>query len=385
MKNTMSYPEYKCSIVNLMASIQKHYDVPTNYETIECVDKELSKDYQHVLLMVFDGLGAKALTHHLDELSFFRQHMTMAIQSVYPSTTTAAMTSYYTGVSPAEHGWLGWSLYFRDYGAMIDLFTNCNSYTGKVMDTKRIAYRELPFKSVYEKIHEQKGEQVNIHTIKPETIYFPSGSNRHHPIRDLKHMKKVLMKVNQQTGFTFTAAYWPNPDMLMHEFGPYDINVKDNIQMLNDFVEDLSKDLTDTLIIISADHGLTNITKEYDLHKDIELNKMLIIPPSVEGRAASFFVKQNELAHFRQVFEDKYGDEFVLYSHKEVVENQLFGKGVYHQKLDDFIGDYVACATGHSILHYKTTGGKNPHHFKGHHAGLTEEEMKIPLIIIGCE
>ena len=62
---------------------------------------------------------------------------------------------------------------------------------------------------------------------------------------------------------------------------------------------------------------------------------------------------------------------------------KLFGKGRYHERFHDFVGDYIAVAKSNAIIHYKVTGGKEPHHFKGHHAGVTDEEMLIPLIIIG--
>lgn len=382
MSHQCQYPQYKKSIVNLMSSVLNYYEVDSSYPSIKVIDDELKKGYKHVALLIFDGLGTSAIKHHLDEHSILRKNMRTSIQSVYPPTTTAAMTSYYTGLSPAEHGWLGWSMYFKEYGAMVDLFTNCNSYTGLLMQTKRIAYRELPYKSVYEKIKDVNGNVIDIHTIKPEAIFFPSNGNRHHPVRDMKHFRKVMKRISNNEKRTFTSAYWPNPDMLMHEFGPYHDKVKENIIMINGFVDELVSGLSDTLLIISADHGLTDIEVEYDLSQDVELHEMLIIPPSIEGRATSFFVKKEKMQAFKDIFCRKYGHDFELYTHDEVISNELFGKGEYHQRFDDFVGDFMACAKGHGILYYKTVGGKEGHHFKGHHAGLTDEEMLIPLIMI---
>jgi len=65
-----------------------------------------------VVLMAFDGMGVDILEKHLPRESFLRENMIRYVTSVFPSTTTAAMTAYYSGLSPNEHGWLGWSLYF---------------------------------------------------------------------------------------------------------------------------------------------------------------------------------------------------------------------------------------------------------------------------------
>lgn len=385
MSDKLVMPRYERSIVNLMASIMEHYGVKSTYRTIKELDQELKKNYKNLLLMVFDGMGSRALDHHLEDDCFMMMHRKESIQSVFPPTTTAAMTSYYTGVSPAEHCWLGWSMHFRDYGAMVDVFTNRNSYTGKEMETKRIAYRELPYKSVYQKLHESMKDELEIHTLKPEEIYFPANGNRHHPIRDIDHMKKVINKVTANESRTFIAAYWPDPDLKMHMNGPYHQEVKDELDQINAFVEEVCENLTDTLVIISADHGQITIEKELDLELDEDIRKMLVLPPGIEGRCASFFVKSAQVDKFRKTFERKYGNDFRLYSHEEAKRIGLFGQGIIHDKFNDFIGDFIAVGIENTIIHFKTTGGKEPHHYKGHHAGMSDEEMMIPLIVIPCE
>ena len=49
--------------------------------------------------------------------------MKKELTSVYPCTTVAAMTSYRSGISPNEHGWLGWTLYFKETNRIVD--KNC--------------------------------------------------------------------------------------------------------------------------------------------------------------------------------------------------------------------------------------------------------------------
>lgn len=68
-------------------------------------------------------------------------------------------------------------------------------------------------------------------------------------------------------------------------------------------------------------------------------------------------------------------------SSEEVFASGLFGPGTLHRKIDDFVGDYLACATGQTILRYRSLFNRPRTPFKGHHAGLCVEEMMVPLII----
>ena len=44
----------------------------------------------------------------------FAKHEIDVITSVYPCTTTAALTTYYSAKSPLETGWIAWSQYFKE-------------------------------------------------------------------------------------------------------------------------------------------------------------------------------------------------------------------------------------------------------------------------------
>jgi len=61
----------------------------------------------------------------------------------------------------------------------------------------------------------------------------------------------------------------------------------------------------------------------------------------------------------------------------------MLGKGEPHRKISDFIGDYVAIAKSSSVFKMKYNQGiRKSFEFKAHHAGITSEEMYVPLIEI---
>ena len=100
-ENGVVFPDYKNSILNLISSILKYYNVDTKYNGINELDSGLEKKYKNVVLIILDGLGDKILSN-ISPNGFFIQNRKRKITSVFPSTTVAAMTTYYSGKPPIE-------------------------------------------------------------------------------------------------------------------------------------------------------------------------------------------------------------------------------------------------------------------------------------------
>ncbi len=101
------------------------------------------------------------------------------------------------------------------------------------------------------------------------------------------------------------------------------------------------------------------------------------MPPSFEPRALNLFVKDGCHERLERAFEDNFGNEFRLFTRKEALETGLFGKGEDHPLLPSLLGDNIAAAVG-DIAVYNTKRKRD--RYLGNHAGLTAEEMTIPLI-----
>jgi hypothetical protein len=102
----------------------------------------------------------------LPEDAFLRRRQAATLTSVYPSTTAAATTSLYTGLSPAEHGWLGWSCYFKEYARQVDLFLDRDSYTQEKLPASP-ARALMPFESVFSRIRRAAGGRVQTRAVFP--------------------------------------------------------------------------------------------------------------------------------------------------------------------------------------------------------------------------
>lgn len=412
------FPDYSNSIVNFSCSILKHFGVPVRHNTLPAADAVLAENYKHVAVLLLDGLGINILEKHLAPDAFLRSNLLTAYSSVFPPTTTASTTSMLSGLTPIEHGWLGWDVYFRQ----IDKTVTC--FFGTVADTKEpaapfsAAHKYLPYKEIHQQIIEANARVPGDGSVVPPgsvsaDLVFPFGPEPFPKIDDW--FAEIKRQATQNTR-TFTYAYWENPDHDLHYTGTDSPVVHKTVLDLNARIEKLCSELTDTVVFVTADHDHIDVENECYETDFPEFAKMFIRQPSIEPRGTSFFIKPEYMkpagsprkedcadspekadsasssgktdpapGHetvFAREFERLFGDDYVLFTRDEVYEKQIFGTGEPNAELTG-IGDYVAVAVGHRTLYpTKFMYGKN---FKSHHAGMTADEMIIPLICAVCQ
>jgi len=384
------YPDYKNCSVNLSNSILKHYGLETGHPTLKTVDKALEKNYKNVILLVFDGLGSNLLQQHLQDDSFLRSHKVENITSVFPSTTTAATTSLLTGMTPAEHGWLGWDLYFESTNHVVTtFFSTIKGSSGEQAANHHLAKTELPLTTLINRINESGnakgywispfGDDVLASAVENDSKEFVNLVN--YDIKNLNLLFEKIETICATDEQKFIYAYSIEPDNLMHHVGTKDERVTALINYLDQKTAELSEKLEDTLLIVTADHGHITAGEYFCLNKYPEIQKMLMRGTSIEPRCATFFIKAGMHADFERLFKQNFGEWFNLYTKQEVKDGQFFGPGKPHQKSDSFLGDYLAVAiSDKSILDYPPA---NP--MKGIHAGLLEDETVVPLIMVNKE
>ena len=71
--------------------------------------------FQFQTFIVMDRTGTGDVERLAND-SFLRTHLAMELQAVFPSTTTAALTSLATGLWPAAHGVPTWWAYLVEHG-----------------------------------------------------------------------------------------------------------------------------------------------------------------------------------------------------------------------------------------------------------------------------
>ena len=368
---SMVFPDYTHSILNLASSILKAYGCECRHPSLPVLDQALAEPHKNRIFLILDAMGDAFVKRQLAADGYFRSHQVDTLTSVYPCTTTAATTSMLSGLSPAEHGWLGWSPWFREYGRIIDVYLDRDSLSGQ--EIKPPAGELMPYEDLGRKIYAATRGSVGLHRIQPN--FAEDGVDTFDQV--IERMRDYAALPGPQ----LILAYWHQPDSRMHNEGPYSPAVLAEVETFERQLSALMEELDDTLLVISADHGQVPVEREVYLDDHPEILECLVVPPTLETRAVSFFVKNHRRADFVARFQAALGDCYLLMDRDQVLARELFGPGTAHRKIDDFLGDFLACATGNTIIRYHGRFERTRQVFHGHHAGLCPEEMLVPLIV----
>ena len=368
-------PDYDNCLVNLSNSILKHFGAGTSAPTLKMADKLFEKEYKNVVVLLLDAMGISVIEQHLKPDGFFRSHLAGSYSSVFPPTTVAATTSVLSGLYPNEHGWLGWDMYFPELDKNVTVFTNTDQLTeGEDGNPKdfvsaagyNVASKYIPYKNIITRINEAGG---NAYASMPYLEPYP------------KDLDSILMRVEdlcKTPEKKFIYAYWNEPDSTMHQYGPTSKEACDVVNELENRIEEFASKLSDTLLIVTADHSQVECVN-YCILDYPEIMKCLVRMPGIEPRALNFFVKEEYMGEFPKIFSETFGDKFRILTKEEIVEKGLFGIGKEHDMFRDSLGDYIAISVADAAV-FATH--KEAELMPGGHAGLTKEELEIPLIAV---
>lgn len=358
------FPNYKASILNIPNTLLEYYGIEPHHETLALLKPYLAEK-KHIMLILLDGMGMNIL-NNLNPDSYLRKHVITPLTSVYPPTTVAATTSVLSGLTPYEHGHVGWTQYNRFEDCHTVVFQNKDFYD----DTHHL---QIDFKNTYlkyetilEKI-QKKHPNLLVKKLFPD--FDPEG------YAQFPDMVDELIRISQ-TKSSFTYTYWTEPDYTIHDFGTHNDTVKDKLIALNDQIERLHQSVSkDCLIMVIADHGLIDVQGINLIHHPIleHCSKL----PSLEPRSTAFYVKTGQNEAFEKSFQMYFGQYFKLYTQQQVLDLDILGSGQMHPLLTDFIGDYLAISEQKYMFNIKETSS-----FKAHHAGMHPDEMWVPLILL---
>lgn len=372
------YPDYDRSILSITHACLRHFGADARYPVLPEIASLLETGPRHVMLLLLDGMGKFPLERALGPESYLRGHAVADVTSIFPPTTAAATTSYYCGLSAYESGWLGWHLHMKEYATDVVTFQKSAYYTEKPVDGPHPSATLMPYASVFDRV-KKAAPEVKLRTICGFDSYSEKGADEKLRAHTFDEVCRHLEAIARQPEKSFTIAYWNQPDAAMHQFGMESDEARRQFRQLDAKLSALSGRLKDALMIVTSDHGMIDTTQFVDVAKIPELLETLVLPPTIEPRASAFYVKPHRLRAFEAAFTAHCGDDFLLLPREEVYRSGIFGRGRPHPKFDDYIGDYLACATGTRYFAFSIPEHGPFTDLKGQHAGLTEQEMLVTV------
>ncbi len=367
MKNFIK-PDWTKSNLNISATLAEFLGAPNNKSTLPILKSELAKGYKNVVFICFDGLGIYPMKKNLSENDFLMRNIKQTLVSTFPATTTNATTSLMENQFPLEHGWFGWSVYFKSLNRNINIFLGTDSWTDEQVEIKNSPLGKLDY------YFDHSTSDYNINTIFPDYVKV-EHEERNNVFNDEYEFFETIETICNRKGKQFVYAYYPDPDHTMHLCGVTSKEARQVITSLSKNMEKLVSSTKDTLFIVTADHGQIDVEGYVELYKDKKLMDMLEIYPYLEPRAIAFKVKKGKEKEFENHFKVKYDEDFKLFKTEGLLKENYFGSSGDKEEL---LGDYIAVGTyTHKIALLSPAMPR----LVGHHTGLTEE-MEVPLILL---
>lgn len=321
-----------------------------------------------------------------------RGHL-IPLTSITPSTTSAAMCSLWTGRSPAEHGWVGYELWLKEYGMVVNsILQTPISFQGDPGALQRAGFipeTYLPFPTL--------GAHLEAHGV-PVTALMPysilkSGLTRmvmhqvklrgYSSVSDLWGNARRLLEDSREER-EYLYVYWNAIDTFSHQYGPDDERTLAEFSAFcrafqEQFLDKLpERARRDTLLLLTADHGAASTYPDpyYDLGGHPNLLRRLHLLPTGEQRLAYLFIRPGQTEAVRETIERTWPNQFALLDPRHAQAAGLFGPGNPHPTLFDRVGDLIAVAKGSAYWWW----GSKENRLYGRHGGLSADEMLIPLI-----
>jgi len=398
------HPDYQgSSILNLPSSISSWLGArPLGAAPLRSeLTVTNSTDLRRVILVVVDALALQRLQRWMTDGTapvwsrLAEQGRLAALTSIVPSTTSAALTSLWTGRSPAEHGIAGYELWLKEYGIVSNMILHTPiTFENDIGSLTKAGFKpeqflNLPTLGTHLASHGVRSyalqhrsilrsglSQMFLKDVDVHGYFTPTELwvNLRHLMESNPRQRQYFWAYTGQIDH-FSHYYHPDDERTAAEFSEFSRAFEKN------FLERLSPTLRQgTLVVLTADHGMITTQKSahHDLRSHPELSRLLHILPTGEHRLMYLFIRPGLADQVRSYFDRAWPGEFVFLDPSEAVTRGLFGPGKPHPRLADRLGDLIVAARNGSYIWWAEK--ENP--LIGQHGGLSADEMIVPLLSV---
>lgn len=344
-----------------------------------------------VLSVVVDGLGYHSLEDLrergiVDLAPVAGDGAYIPLTSVFPSTTTAALSTLSTGLSPISHGVLGYKLFRTEVGSVVDMirFTTPGGRENALEKMGVHPHHLLPSPTLYGRL---TAAGVSTTLFLPKSIAesglsraLYQGVTRTVPYLTFSDLLMHLADALRGPRPSLLAVYLPSPDSLGHVYGPttraFELEAAHVFRILGQACDLLPRGAS---VLVTADHGFYEADPIEDMVScpaHPALRDGLLIPPVGDPRASYLFVRRGHDDAVREFFARSFPDEFTVLSVEEALQRKLWGLEPARREVRALLGDYLVISQKRRFLLWPTEEFK----LRGLHGSLTPGELYVPLL-----
>ena len=380
-------PDYSGQgIVNLVQSIATACgSASVRYPELDALPAATLGEARHIVLLVIDGLGQRTLERH-PACPNLQRHAIASISSAFPSTTACAITTFMSGLAPAQHGLTGWHVYLEEIGRTLAILPLTPRGGPPLATPEALPQRLFAQPTLFEQLDREcwvvtprsiAGSPFNAwHSRGATSLAYDSPNEMFAQIACLLRDAKVPR---------YIYAYTADLDSESHRHGTDSEQAALTLAALDRGFGELLGDAqgSDSWLLVTADHGFIDSPppRVVSLDDHPQLAALLSRPLCGERRAAYCYVAPENRAAFEAYVSEHLAHCVDLRKSAELINAGWFGPPPYHPRLAARVGDYTLVMKDDWTIKDQLPGEKQ-HRMLGVHGGVSSDEMVVPLIAV---
>lgn len=363
-----------------------YYNVGGKIELSEEAKKvnSLLKNKNKTVFILIDGMGALVLKNLLPE-SFLNQNVKEVATTIFPTTTSVVLTTLATGLYPTTHAVNGWFSYIEETDESIVSLPFLNRFNVKQelkVKLEDIFYCNARMKEIPYKVSMIAKTDI----LKSEFSIWSRGNREAYGYRTIKGAFQTLSKLlNRDDEKEYIYLYIDDFDTACHRYGPDSEEARNLLNKIDGFVQKYARNFSGKVnTVITADHGQVGIKAEdfFIVNSGDKMIELLKAPPSGDSRFVCFHTKPGKEEEFQKLFNERYGNYAKLMSIEEIDKKNILGPEPMCEKAKLRFGNFCALFDKTHAFTYVKENIDMKRLKKGCHSGNSDEELKIPLIVI---
>ena len=322
------------------------------------------------VLLVLDGLGWDQLEDHRHLMPTLSSMVGGPIHTVAPTTTATALTSIATGLTPAEHGIIGYRILLG----------------GDVVNILRWAAGDQPVRRSHPPSDVQPFEPFlgqTVPVVSPAELQASAFSEAHlrgcDPV-GWRAASSIAVEARRQVkqGERFVYCYYGGIDKIAHErgFGPY---YDAELRAADAIVADLLRSLpSGTVLLVTADHGQVQVGDRI-VHPSAEMLADVALQ-SGEGRFRWLHARPGAVEAVRAAAEAEVGHVAWVVTREQTLDEHWFGSAMA-PAVRSRLGDVALVA--HEPVSFHEAADSGPFELICRQGSLTSAEVLVPLLAAG--
>jgi hypothetical protein len=348
-----------------------------------------------VIVALVDAMGYSALTQAPDSAPHGVPpewaERARPITSVFPTTTTVALTSLSTAESPSRHGVVGYRMFLPHFGVVAeilrmtpwgvpqpDTLVRSEWSPSMISGVPSIFRRGVPATVLSNAEFEGSGFTRMIYDGATYTGFSTAA--------DFAHLLSEVLA--EKTTPPLVFIYWGELDTVQHLRGPRPEFTAFEAAQVHRILAAACRRLDPatakaTTVLITSDHGQVAADRSAEVAIDAEPTILphLLRPPTGDRRAGFFTARPGHLEPLAAALAARLPAGHHILPMPLAVSAGLFGPPPYHPELSERLGDLLVLVPSPAALTYRLPGTPARGRFLlGAHGGLEPAELIVPLI-----